>query len=90
MIIPSNDDRALPLSNLGFVAIPIPQEMISKHGRMEWKVIDLEKMTRIKNSEEEISFSFARIEEKPEFIGMNLKDLGYKFSTPEPHDDSKH
>lgn len=78
IIVPSNDDHALPIDAMKFVAIPIPQEFGSKYGRVAWKVIDLEKTTRIKYSEEEINFSFEGIEEKPEFVGMSLQDLGYK------------
>jgi hypothetical protein len=78
IIVPSNNDRALPLNSMNFVAIPIPQEFISKHGFVTWDVIDLERTTRTKDAEEEINFSFEGIEEKPEFVGMSLEELGYK------------
>lgn len=78
IILPSDYDMVLPVEKLKWFPIPVPHEFGWKYGAPELSVEDVSGIDYIKDYERSIIYSFEYIESKPEYVGMSLKDLGYK------------
>lgn len=78
IMLPSDKDWALPTEKLTLVPIPLPHELQWDFGTPTLSVTDFSSVDYIRGYETSTKYSFERVEPKPEYIGMSLKDLGYK------------
>jgi hypothetical protein len=78
IVLPSDNDWAIPNEKLTFVPIPIPHELEWEFGTPTLHATDLSGVDYIRGAETSTNYSFDRVVPKPELIGMSLKDLGYK------------
>lgn len=78
IVLPSDNDLSIPPGKNVLVPVPVPQELKRPFGAPTLKVKDLSSDDYVRGHIESISYTFESIEPKPEYVGMSLKDLGYK------------